>query len=256
MGAEADKCEISGTLARPDGHKLAFRRFPGRQPQALWLGGFASDMTGTKAQALAGWAARTGRGLLRFDYFGHGASSGRFEDGTITRWRQDALAVLDELISGEVVLVGSSMGGWIACLVALARPERVKALVLIAPAADFTEALIRPRLSAGERDRMAREGLVTLPSAYEPGGLGISRALMEDGARWSILPGPVGIKAPVRVLHGGADDDVPWRHGLELFQAIESPDAVFTLIKDGDHRLSRAQDLDRLIAEVEEASGA
>ena len=173
-------------------------------------------------------------------------------DGTISRWRGDALAVLDELTRGDVVLVGSSMGGWLACLAALARPERVKALVLIAPAADFTQRLIRPSLPKEGLAAIARDGVWMRPSPYEGGGAPISRALLEDGARWSILPGPVAIAAPVRILQGGADPDVPWRHALELAQAIEAEDVVFTLIRDGDHRLSRPQDLERLIGAVEE----
>jgi pimeloyl-ACP methyl ester carboxylesterase len=244
--------EISGTLPRPDGHRMAYRKLDGRAPAVLWLGGFASDMAGTKAQALARWAARTGNAFVRFDYFGHGASSGAFRDGTITRWRQDALAALDELTSGPAVVVGSSMGGWIACLLALARPERIGGLVLVAPAADFTEMLIRPRLSAVQQAELMKAGLLTLTSAYEARGLQISKTLIEDGARWSILQGPVGITAPVRTLHGERDEEVPWRHGLELHQAIESNDAVFTLVGDGDHRLSRPQDLRRLISAVEE----
>ena len=248
--------EISGFLPRPDGHRLAFRRIEGAGPWVIWFGGFASDLTGTKAQALADWAARTGRGFVRFDYFGHGESSGAFEDGTITRWRQDALAALDELTAGKAVIVGSSMGGWIACLAALARPERIKALVLIAPAADFTEKLIRPALSAAARRAIETAGVWRLPSSYEAQGLSISRALLDDGARWSILRGPVGIAAPVQVLQGGRDEDVPWRHALELFNALESQEAVFTLIKDGDHRLSRPQDLARIVAAVEAAADA
>jgi len=245
--------EISGHLPRPDGHRLAFRKLEGAGPCVLWFGGFASDLTGTKAQALSDWALAAGRSFIRFDYFGHGGSSGAFQEGTITRWRQDALAVIDELAVGEVVIVGSSMGGWIACLAALARPERIGALVLIAPAADFTEALIRPSLSAQARREIETTGVWRLPSSYEAAGIPVSRGLLEDGARWSILQGPVGITAPVQILQGGRDEDVPWRHALELFQALESQRAVFTLIKDGDHRLSRPQDLARLIAAVENA---
>jgi pimeloyl-ACP methyl ester carboxylesterase len=225
--------ETSGYLER-DGERLAWRRVAGAGPTVVWLGGFRSDMTGTKAQALADWALASGRGYLRFDYFAHGESSGDFLRGTITRWRLDALAMIDEMTQGPVVLVGSSMGGWLACLAALARPERIKAMVLIAPAADFTEALMWPR-----------------PSEYgDPYPIG--RALIEDGRRWSILPGPVGIKVPVRILQGGADPDVPWRHALALAEAIEATDLVFTLIKDGDHRLSRPEDIARLIGAVEE----
>lgn len=238
-------------LLRPDGARLAWRAIAGRGPTVVWLGGFRSEMAATKADALAAWAKGSGRAFLRFDYFGHGQSDGDFKDGTITRWRADALAVLDELVEGPVVLVGSSMGGWIACLAAMDRPERVKALVLIAPAADFTEKLMGPELPDEARVALAAEGLWMRPSAYgEP--YPITSALFEDGARWSILPGPVPIEAPVRILQGGADPDVPWPHALELANALNSEDVVFTLIKDGDHRLSRPQDLERLIAAVEE----
>jgi hypothetical protein len=230
-----------------DGARLAWRRVAGRPPTVVWLGGFGSDMTGTKASALAAWAKEAGRAYVRFDYFGHGASEGRFEEGTITRWRGDALAVIDGLTEGSVVLVGSSMGGWLACLAALARPERVAGLVLVAPAADFTSALIEPSLSEAARATLRREG-VWRP----PGGIPISRALLEDGARWTILPGPVPIQVPVRILQGGADDAVPWRHALELAQALEGDDVVFTLVREGDHRLSHSADLVRLIAAVAE----
>ncbi len=246
--------EIIGHLARPDGQRLAFRRIEGRGPCVVWFGGFASDMAGTKADALAAWAATSGRAFLRFDYFGHGESSGAFGEGTITRWRQDALAVLDELVAGPAVIVGSSMGGWIACLAALARPDRVSTLILIAPAPDFTEKLLWTQVTADQRRQIDETGVFLLPSDYEAGGLPITRSLIEDGARWSILPGPVGIKAPVRILQGARDVDAPWRHALELFHALESEDATFTLIKDGDHRLSRPQDLKRMVQAVEDTA--
>ena len=243
--------ETAGYLARPDGAKLAWRRVDGAGPTVVWLGGFRSDMAGTKAQALADWAQASGRAYLRFDYFGHGESEGDFRDGTITRWREDALAVLDELIRGDVVLVGSSMGGWIACLAAMVRPERVRALVLVAPAPDFTEKLMAPEIPADGRHALREAGVWLRPSEYgDP--YPITAALLEDGARWSILPGPVPIEAPVRILQGGDDPDVPWRHALELAQAIKGSDLVFTLVKDGDHRLSRPQDIERLIAAVGE----
>ncbi|WP_297506443.1 alpha/beta hydrolase [uncultured Caulobacter sp.] len=245
--------ESRGALAREDGLNLRYRRVDGEGPTVVWLGGFHSDMTGTKAEVLAEHAKATGGAYVRFDYFGHGESEGRFEDGTISRWREDALAVIDELTEGPLVLVGSSMGGWLACLAAIARPERVKALVLIAPAPDFTEKLMEPELSAEAKAAIARDGFWIRPSEYDDGGYPITRALLEDGARWSILPGPVPIEVPVRVLQGGADPDVPWTHALELANALTSQNVVFSLIKDGDHRLSRPQDLERLVAAVMEA---
>lgn len=242
-------------LARTDGNRIAYRQVRGEGPTVVWLGGFHSDMSGTKAQVLADQAEATGAAYVRFDYFGHGESDGQFRDGTISRWREDALAVLDELTEGPLVLVGSSMGGWIACLAAIARPERVKAMVLIAPAPDFTEKLMKPELSAEARAAIASEGFWIRPSEYGDGGYAITRELLEDGARWSILQGEVPIDVPVRVLQGGADPDVPWTHALELANSLKSDDVVFTLIKDGDHRLSRPQDLERLVAAVSEAKG-
>jgi pimeloyl-ACP methyl ester carboxylesterase len=242
-------------LTLGDGSSLAYRKVEGAGPTVVWLGGFAADMDGTKAQALDARARRSGRGYLRFDYFGHGASSGEFAQGTIGRWREDTLAVIDRLTQGPLLLVGSSMGGWIACLAALARPERVSGLVLIAPGADFTSKLVEPSLSPQAWAAIERDGFVRVPSDYAGGDYPITRALLEDGRRWSILPGPVPIPAPVRILHGGADTDVPWRHGLALAEAIESRDLVFTLIRDADHRLSRPQDLKRMIAAVEEVAG-
>lgn len=244
--------ETSGFLARPDGARLAWRKVEGAAPTVVWLGGFKSDMAGTKAQALAEWAQARGRAYVRFDYFGHGESSGDFSEGTITRWRDDALAVLDDLTAGPLVLVGSSMGGWMACLAAMARPERVQAIVLIAPAPDLTETLMKPEIPPDGLAMLERDGVWLRPSEYgDP--YPITRALLEDGARWSILGGePVPIEVPVRILQGGADPDVPWGHALELANTLRGEDVVFTLIRDGDHRLSRPQDLARLIAAVEE----
>ena len=245
--------EDAGILAREDGETLAWRRVAGRGPTVLWLGGFRSDMAGTKAQALADWALAAGRSYLRFDYLGHGESSGDFQaKGTVTRWRADALAVIDGLTEGPLVLVGSSMGGWIACLAALARPERVKALALIAPAPDFTEKLMAPGIPPEGRAALARDGVWLRPSLYgDP--YPITRTLLEDGARWSILTSePVPIEVPVRILQGGEDPDVPWRHALALAQQLKGQDVVFSLIKDGDHRLSRPQDIARLLRAIEE----
>jgi pimeloyl-ACP methyl ester carboxylesterase len=246
--------EIHGFLDRPDGARLAWRMVEGTGPTVVWLGGFKSDMTGTKAQALAEWGAAAGRGYVRFDYFGHGQSSGDFADGTITRWREDAIAVLNELTAGPLVLVGSSMGGWIACLVAMGMQQRVQAMALVAPAPDFTEKLMAPEIPPEGRAALERDGVWLRPSDYgEP--YPITRTLLEDGARWSILGGePIPLTMPVRILQGGQDPDVPWRHALELAQSLKGDDVVFTLIKDGDHRLSRDQDIARLLAAVEELS--
>ena len=246
--------ETSGFLDRGDGEQVAWRRVAGHSPTVVWLGGFMSDMTGTKAQALADWALANGRAFLRFDYLGHGQSSGDFRAGTITRWRADALAAIAALTEGPLVLVGSSMGGWISCLVAAEIPDRLHAMVLIAPAADFTEALMKPGLPPEAHAAIARDGEWIRPSLYEPTGYPITRGLLEDGARWTILGGPVPIDCPVRILQGREDPDVPWTHALELAGAIRSEDVVFTLIKDGDHRLSRDQDIARLLAMVAEVA--
>jgi pimeloyl-ACP methyl ester carboxylesterase len=227
--------------------RLAYRRRDGAGPTLVWLGGFGSDMDGTKAAALDDWAAASGRAFLRFDYFGHGGSDGAFTDGTITRWREDALAVIDALTDGPLVLVGSSMGGWLACLAAAVRPDRVAGLLLIAPAADFTSALVEANLTDEMRRDLARTGVWA--RLGEPP---ITRTLLDDGARWNILPGPVPIEVPLRVLQGGQDEPVPWSHALTLFQAVKSTDKVFTLIHDGDHRLSRPQDLKRMTSVAEE----
>ncbi len=231
--------------------RLAYRRRDGIGPTVVWLGGLGADMDGTKAAVFDAWTDASGRSFLRFDYFGHGASDGDFVAGTISRWRQDALAAIDSLTEGPLVLAGSSMGGWIACLAALARPERIAGLLLLAPAADFTSALLEPVLTKTDRIHLATSGV--LPREGAPP---LSRALIEDGGRWNILPGPTPIDVPVRVLQGGADNSVPWSHALALFQALRTTDKVFTLIHDGDHRLSRPQDLNRMTSVAEELLGA
>jgi pimeloyl-ACP methyl ester carboxylesterase len=241
--------EKTGVLVH-EGERLAWRRIEGQGPTVVWLGGFRSDMSGTKAQLLADWALGAGRDYLRFDYSGHGASSGDFADGTIGRWRSDALAVIDALTEGPLILVGSSMGGWIACLVALARTQRIKTMALLAPAADFTEQLIEPALSDEAREALARDGRWMRPSDYgEP--YPITQKLLRDGRMWSILPGPLDIQVPVRILHGELDTDVPYSHVVKLAQALapSQPDKRVHLqvAKGGDHRLSRQSDLTALV---------
>jgi pimeloyl-ACP methyl ester carboxylesterase len=238
-------------LSRPDGETLAYRKREGAGPTVVFLGGFKSDMTGTKATALDACAAATGRAYLRFDYFGHGASSGAFTEGTIGRWIDDALAAIDALTEGPLVLVGSSMGGWIATHVALARPARVAGLVTVAAAPDFTERLIWGGLDQAARAALVREGVRHEPSAYDHDPYPLTWTLVEEGRRHLLLGGPVGIDIPVRLHHGLADADVPWTLSVELAERLTSADVVVTLVKGGDHRLSGGADLARLVADVE-----
>jgi pimeloyl-ACP methyl ester carboxylesterase len=232
---------------RLDG-RLAWARLPGAQPGIVFLPGYRSDMQGSKALALRDHCAARGRALLRLDYSGHGESAGRFEDGTIGQWAADAIAVFDALTEGPQILVGSSMGGWIALLLARARPGRVAGFIGIAPAPDFTEKLMWPAFSEAQRAEITARGVLYLPSQYgEP--TPVTRALVEDGIRQNVLDAPIPLRCPVRILQGMQDPDVPWRHALRLVDAIEGGDVRLHLIKDGDHRLSRPQDL-RLLAET------
>ncbi|MCC7281740.1 MAG: alpha/beta hydrolase [Acetobacteraceae bacterium] len=244
-----------GFLAAADGTKLAFARTPGRAPTIVFLGGFRSNMTGTKASYLDAWCRERGQGFLRFDYAGHGASAGRFEDGTIGRWATDAIAVIDALTEDDLVLVGSSMGGWIMLEVALSRPGRVAALVGIAAAPDFTEDLIWDAWPEAKRARLLRDGVVVEPSTYDQGGYPITRALIEDGRTRLRLRGNIAFAGPVRLLHGMRDAEVPWRTSLRLAEALEVDDVRLLLAKDGDHRLSRAPDLALLGAVLGELVG-
>jgi len=230
-------------LAREDGATIAYHRRTGRSPGVIFLGGFMSDMTGTKARTLDAFCAARGQAYLRFDYFGHGASSGAFADATVGRWKDDALAVLDQLAEGPQVLVGSSLGGWLMLLTALARPERVAALVGIAAAPDATEELMWARFPPPVRDEIMRAGAARLPSEYSPDGYVFTRTLIEDGRRHLIMRGPIPITCPVRLLHGMKDPDVPWQTSLALAERLASRDVEVTLLKDGDHRLSTESDL-------------
>ena len=240
------------SLARPQGATIAYRRLAGVTPGIVFLGGFRSDMTGTKALFLEDYCRRRGRAYVRFDYFAHGQSSGDFADGTISRWRDDAIAVIDSLTEGPQILVGSSMGGWIMVLAALTRKERVAALVGIAAAPDFTTDLLPQRLTEAQRCALDAEGRVVLPSPYDPAGYLYTRALVEDGDRNLVLRGDIGLACPVRLLHGMADEAVPWQQSLKLAERLQSTDVVLTLIKDGDHRLSRDADLARLARVLDE----
>lgn len=243
-------------LALPDGRRIAYRQ---RKPTELTRGcagimflcGFRSDMTGTKAEFLDAHCAARGLGFLRFDYSGHGRSSGAFEDGTIGRWAEEAVAVLDRS-DGPMLLVGSSMGGWIMLLAALARPRRIAGLIGIAPAPDFTERLIWDALTEADQEMLLTRGRLEAPSQYADTPSILTRNLIEEGRRHLLLTAPIGVHGPVRLLHGMADPDVPHALSLELAEKLVSDDVRVTLIKDGDHRLSRPQDLALLAATIDE----
>ena len=225
--------------------RLAYRHRAGRGPTILFLPGYASDMEGTKAVALDAWAEREGRAMLRFDYAGWGASDGAFEPQTLATWRGDVLAMIDEVIAGPVLLVGSSMGGWLMLLAALARPDRVAGLVGIAAAPDFTFW----GFSQDQKMEILREGRIEEPSPYgDP--VVTTRAFWESGEAQRLLHGPIAIDCPVRLLHGQADADVPWQYSLELMKLLRSADVQTAFVKDGDHRLSRGRDVALLIATV------
>ena len=223
-------------------------------PGLVWLPGFMSDMGSTKAAALDEWARVHGRALLRLDYSGHGLSGGRFEDGNISRWLEEVLAVLRSSSSGPQILVGSSMGGYLALLAARAlaaagEAERLHAMVLIAPAVDFTQALMWPRFSAEIRHEIETEGVWMLPSAYgKP--YPVMRGLIEDGRQHLLLGQPLRSHCPVHILQGMSDPDVPWTHAMQLVEHLASDPVVITLIKDGDHRLSRPEDIARLLEAI------
>lgn len=239
-------------LQRDDGNYLAYARTPGKSPTVVFLGGFRSDMTGTKAVALEAWAEKRGQAFLRFDYLGHGQSSGRFEDGTIGRWKDDSLAAIDALTEGKLVLVGSSMGGWLSLLTAQARPERLAGLVLIAAAPDFTERMLLGGLSAEDRAALQRDGRLERPSQYSPEPSVFTWKLIEEGRNHLLLDKPLKLPCPVRLLHGQSDPDVPWEYSLQIARHLEAPDVISTFVKGGDHRLSTPADIARLIAMVEE----
>jgi pimeloyl-ACP methyl ester carboxylesterase len=236
---------------------IAARVRAGAAPGLLWLGGFKSDMQGSKAQALDRWAEDRGRAMVRFDYSGHGESGGTFAEGTIGRWLEESLAVFGSLCRGPQVVIGSSMGGWLALLLVreLARrgqPAAVAGMLLIAPAVDFTEELMWKRFPPEIRRQIEETGAWSRPSAYSAEPYPITRDLIEEGRHHLLLGGMIETGCPVRILQGVADPDVPWQHAVELTSRLARDDVVLTLVKDGDHRLSRAEDIERLIAVVEE----
>jgi len=231
---------------REDGSRIAYRSIGGRSPTVVFLGGFSSDMTGTKATHLDVWCRERGQAYLRFDYQGHGASSGQFVDGTIGTWRDDALAVIEGCTEGSLIPVGSSMGAWIMLLVAGALSGRVDGLVGLAAAPDFTEELIWRRLSAESRTELMRIGAIHVPSEYAVEGCPISLGLIEEGREHLLLGTSIAVECPVRLLHGADDSDVPWEISWRLLEALNSPDVTLELVKGGDHRLSTPADLARL----------
>jgi len=242
-------------LSASDDEKIAYKKSYGPNgysgPTLIWCGGLKSDMEGGKATHLHDWAIEEGRNYIRFDYFGHGVSSGEFRDGTISRWAADVIRVVDELTTSDVILIGSSMGGWASLLAAIQRPERVKALLLIAPAPDFTEKLTRKEWNEEQLAASARGESVFMPSDYgEP--YEYSAALMEDGKANQILDAPIKFDGPVRILQGAKDPVVPWEYSKQIVDVITSEDVDYTLVKNGDHSLSAPNDLDRLVRTAKE----
>ena len=228
-------------------------------PGLFWLGGFKSDMRGTKAEALDLWARNNGRAMTRFDYSGHGESGGTFTDGTIGRWLEETRAVFDAFCRGPQVVVGSSMGGWLALLLTRELMRRMQAeasvvrLVLVAPAVDFTEELMWKRFSPEVKREIEQTGVWARPSQYSDEPYPITRGLIEEGRKHLLLDGMIETGCPVRILQGVQDPDVPWQHTVELTSHFARDDVVLTLVKDGDHRLSRPEDIERLIAAVAES---
>ncbi len=238
--------------------RIAVRARAGAAPGLFWLGGFNSDMKGTKALALDAWAAEHGRACVRFDYSGHGESGGEFIDGTIGRWLEESVAVFEQFCRGPQVVIGSSMGGWMALLLAREVIRRsmnatLAGLVLIAPAPDFTEELMWKGFSSEIRSEIESKGVWMRPSEYGDGSpYPITRALIEEGRQHLLLGGSIEVGCPVRILQGAKDPDVPWQHAFTLMHRLPADDVVLTMIQDGDHRLSRPQDIARIIAAVAE----
>ena len=240
--------DLTDSTERSTERRIAFHHSPGTGPTMVFLPGYASDMTGTKAMAIEAWAKAQGRACLRFDYGGCGQSPGRFEDQTLALWRDDVVNLIDRVVTGPALLVGSSMGGWIMLLAALARKERVAGLVGIAAAPDFTDW----GFTQEEKMTLLRDGRLERPSDYEDAPMVTTRTLWSSGEALRLLQGPIDLDMPVRLLHGQRDDAVPWHHSLELARLLRSEDVQVTFVKDGDHRLSREPDIALLIATIEQ----
>jgi pimeloyl-ACP methyl ester carboxylesterase len=239
----ANMSDAHSILTREDGATIGYRRREGKSPTVVFLCGFNSDMSGAKAEAVDAFCAARGHAFVRFDYFAHGLSSGDFAAATIGRFLGDTLAVIDKLTEGKLVLVGSSIGGWLMLLAALARPARVKALIGIAAAPDATEDLMWQRMSFELREDVITRGAVRVPSKYSAAGYLITRELIEEARGHLVMRAPLAIDRPVRLLHGMMDPDVPYETSLALADRLTGNDVQVTLVKDGDHRLSRPQDI-------------
>ena len=236
-------------LTTSDGQRIAYEKTAGSGPTLIWCGGLKSDMEGSKAVHLHGWAKSNGQGFIRFDYFGHGQSSGEFIDGTLSRWAADIGVVQKQLSVGPVILIGSSMGGWAALLAALDNPANIAGLVLINPAPDFTEKLTVAGWSEAQIKALENDGVVYEPSGYdEP--YAYSRALIEDGRARQILDAPIDLSCPVRILQGHDDSVVPWIHSKQLIDRLASENVTYTLVSGGDHSLSRPSDLKLIEAAI------
>ena len=239
-------------LPRADAPSIAYLRCEGKSPTVVFLGGVRSDMTGQKALALEAFSRRRGLSFLRFDYTGHGQSQGDFLDGTIESWRRDSLDAIDRLTEGKLILVGSSMGGWMMLLAALARRERVAGLVGIAAAPDFTEELMWPNMAPAVRKTLQEKGVIYRPTAYSNEPYPITLGLIETGRRHCLLGKPIALTCPVRLVHGMKDPDVPWQTAPRLAAALESTDVAITLLKEGGHRLSEPNEIACIEVAVEE----
>jgi pimeloyl-ACP methyl ester carboxylesterase len=238
-------------IETPDGGSLSYCRSEGRTPGVMFLGGFMSDMKGSKATALEKHCRQKSQAFIRFDYRGHGDSTGNFEDGTIGSWTQDALLILDQATKGPQILIGSSMGGWLMILLALARPSRVSGLIGVAAAPDFTERLLWEKLPEEAILALEETGFWDQPSEYSEQPYRITKELIEEGRDHLILNGPIHLDVPVRLIHGINDADVPWYYAQAIQDRIRGSDVSAVLIKDGDHRLSREQDIARICSELD-----
>lgn len=237
----------AGQLETEAGH-LAYHRLPVVEgarhlPGVIFLGGFKSDMTGSKAMFLQDWCYHRGLAFVRFDYFGHGISSGDFRDGTIGQWKQDALDVIDKLSDGQQILVGSSMGGWLMLLAALERPERIAGLVGVAAAPDFTEELIWKKWDKDTKAKFNKDGLINLPSCYGEEPYPITKKLIAEARKHLLLRGEMAINTPMRLLHGMSDEDVPYNFSCRIAELVKSQDVELHLVKNGGHRMSEPAQL-------------